>query len=51
MGMTHKELAEKVGMSEQEIKNHEATLYNSISFDRLRDVVEALSIDRQKTPI
>ena len=51
LGLTPKELAEKVGMSEQEIKDHEATLYSSISFDRLRSVVEALSIGCQETPV
>ena len=48
LGLTPKELAEKVGMSEQEIVDHEATLYSSISFDRLRNVVEALLIDHQE---
>jgi ribosome-binding protein aMBF1 (putative translation factor) len=44
MGMTPKELGVKVGMSEQEIEDHEVSLYASISFDRLRKIVEVLAI-------
>jgi ribosome-binding protein aMBF1 (putative translation factor) len=44
MGMTPKELGAKVGMSEQEIEDHEVSFYASISFDRLRKIVEVLAI-------
>jgi HTH-type transcriptional regulator / antitoxin HipB len=43
-GMTQKELAEKIGVKEQQIQRYEANHYDSASFERLREVFEALGI-------
>jgi HTH-type transcriptional regulator / antitoxin HipB len=43
-GMTQKELAEKIGIKEQQIQRYEANHYESASFERLREVFEALGI-------
>jgi HTH-type transcriptional regulator / antitoxin HipB len=43
-GMTQKELAEKIGVKEQQIQRYEANHYDSASFERLRKVFEALGI-------
>ena len=43
-GMTQKELAEKIGIQEQQIQRYEANHYDSASFERLREVFEALGI-------
>jgi HTH-type transcriptional regulator / antitoxin HipB len=43
-GMTQKELAEKIGVKEQQIQRYEASHYESASFERLREVFEALGI-------
>jgi HTH-type transcriptional regulator / antitoxin HipB len=43
-GMTQKELAEKIGVKEQQIQRYEANHYESASFERLREVFEALGI-------
>ncbi|WP_309735158.1 helix-turn-helix transcriptional regulator [Chamaesiphon sp. OTE_75_metabat_556] len=44
VGMTQKELAEKIGTQEQQIQRYEANHYSAISFDRLVKVAEALGI-------
>jgi HTH-type transcriptional regulator / antitoxin HipB len=44
-GMTQKELAEKIGIREQQIQRYEANHYNSASFDRLRSIAHALNIE------
>ncbi len=43
-GMTQKELAEKIGIQELQIQRYEANHYDSASFERLREVFEALGI-------
>ncbi len=43
-GMTQKELAEKIGVKEQQIQRYEANHYDSASFDRLNEVYTALGI-------
>jgi HTH-type transcriptional regulator / antitoxin HipB len=43
-GMTQKELAEKIGIKEQQIQRYEATHYDSASFERLHEVFEALGM-------
>jgi hypothetical protein len=43
-GMTQKQLAEKLGLKEQQIQRYEASGYATASFDRLRAVVSALSL-------
>jgi HTH-type transcriptional regulator / antitoxin HipB len=44
-GMTQKELAEKIGVQEQQIQRYEANQYGSASFDRLRTIADALKIE------
>jgi HTH-type transcriptional regulator / antitoxin HipB len=44
-GMTQKELADKIGVREQQIQRYEANHYNSASFDRLRSIAVALNIE------
>jgi HTH-type transcriptional regulator / antitoxin HipB len=44
-GMTQKDLANKIGVQEQQIQRYEASLYSSASFDRVRSIASALNID------
>jgi HTH-type transcriptional regulator / antitoxin HipB len=44
-GMTQKELAEKIGVQEQQIQKYEANHYSSASFERLRSIANALKIE------
>jgi HTH-type transcriptional regulator / antitoxin HipB len=44
-GMTQKDLAEKIGVQEQQIQRYEANHYGSASFDRLRTVANALRVE------
>ncbi|MGF1873726.1 XRE family transcriptional regulator [Photobacterium frigidiphilum] len=44
MGLTQKELAERLGMKEQQIQRYENTEYNSASFKTLVSIVEALDL-------
>jgi DNA-binding XRE family transcriptional regulator len=44
LGMTQRELAEKLDMKEQMIQRYEASQYASAGFGRLVDVAEALEI-------
>ena len=41
-GLTQKELAERLGMVEQQIQRYEATDYASVSFARIREIVTVL---------
>jgi HTH-type transcriptional regulator / antitoxin HipB len=43
--MTQKELAEIIGVQEQQIQRYEAAHYSSTSFDRLQVIASALQID------
>ncbi|PSB02330.1 helix-turn-helix transcriptional regulator [Merismopedia glauca] len=47
LGMTQKELAEKIGTQEQQIQRYEADRYGAISFDRLMKVAVALGMSLQ----
>ena len=51
MGMTQKELAEKMGVKEQQVQRDEANQYNSAGFRRIAEVADALSIQIQETNI
>jgi HTH-type transcriptional regulator / antitoxin HipB len=61
LGMTQKELAEKIGTQEQQIQRYEADRYAAISFERMMKIVTALgmslksgmeiAIDRQPDPL
>lgn len=42
LGLTQKQLAEMVGIKEQQIQRYEATLYQSASLRRIREVSTAL---------
>ncbi len=44
LGMTQKELAAKLGIKEQMVQRYEATGYESIGFQRLTEVWNALSV-------
>jgi transcriptional regulator with XRE-family HTH domain len=43
-GMTQKQLAEKIGVREQQIQRYESSHYGSASFDRVTEISEALEI-------
>jgi HTH-type transcriptional regulator / antitoxin HipB len=43
-GMTQKDLAEKLGMKEQQIQRYEANQYSSAGFHRLAEVADALEV-------
>jgi HTH-type transcriptional regulator / antitoxin HipB len=44
-GLTQKDLAEKIGVQEQQIQRYEANHYSSASFDRLRTIANALKVE------
>jgi ribosome-binding protein aMBF1 (putative translation factor) len=43
-GISQRELAQKLGLKEQQIQRYEATEYASASFERLRKIVNVLGI-------
>jgi ribosome-binding protein aMBF1 (putative translation factor) len=51
MGMTQKELAAKLGIKEQMVQRYEASGYESIGFQRLTEVWNALSASMPMTTI
>ena len=51
MGMTQKELAEKMGVKEQQVQRDEANQYSSAGFRRIAEVAEVLNIQIQETSI
>ncbi len=51
MGMTQKELAEKMGVKEQQVQRDEANQYSSAGFQRIAAVAEALNIKIQETHV
>ncbi len=42
LGLTQKELAERLGIKEQQIQRYEATRYQSASLKRIVEVAEAM---------
>jgi HTH-type transcriptional regulator / antitoxin HipB len=48
-GLTQKELAEKIGVQEQQIQRYEANNYQAVGFDRLQEVMSALDVTIAKT--
>jgi len=42
VGMSQKELAERLGLKEQQVQRYEATDYASASLTRIKEVIEAL---------
>ena len=51
MGMTQKELAEKMGVKEQQVQRDEANQYSSAGFNRISKVAEVLNIQMKETNI
>jgi len=51
MGMTQKELADLMGVKEQQVQRDEANQYNSAGFRRIAEVADALKIQIQETNI
>ena len=49
LGMTQKELAEKMGVKEQQVQRDEANQYSSAGFHRIAAVAKALNIQIQET--
>ncbi len=45
VGLTQKELADKIGIREQQIQRYEASNYSCASFDRLQAIALALNIE------
>ena len=45
---TQKELAERLGLPEQQIQRYEATLYKGVSVERLQEVADALKVRVQE---
>ncbi len=43
--MTQKQLAEQIGIQEQQVQRYEAADYDTISFDRLIAIAQILGID------
>jgi adenylosuccinate lyase len=48
-GLTHKELAERLGLKQQQIQRWEATSYSGVGLGRLQDVVDALGMGLRET--
>ena len=46
-GLSQKDLAERLGLKEQQIQRYEATDYASAKLTRIREIVEALDIEYQ----
>jgi len=42
--LSQKDLAERLGLKEQQVQNYEATEYTSASMARVRAVIEALGV-------
>ena len=51
MGMTQKELAQKMGVKEQQVQRDEANQYSSAGFQRVAAVAEALNVKIQETHV
>jgi ribosome-binding protein aMBF1 (putative translation factor) len=49
LGLTQRDLAERLGLKEQQIQRYEATEYASASLRRIREVVGALGVDLAST--
>lgn len=45
LGLTQRDLAERLGLKEQQIQRYEATEYASASLRRIREVVNSLGLD------
>ncbi len=47
-GLTQKQLAERIGIQEQQVQRYEAADYDTISFDRLITIAQILGIDFER---
>lgn len=45
LGLSQRDLAERLGLKEQQVQRYEATEYASASLRRIREVVDALGVD------
>ena len=45
LGLTQKQLAEQIGLKEQQIQRYEETGYASASFSRLQEIIAALGLE------
>jgi ribosome-binding protein aMBF1 (putative translation factor) len=44
-GLTQKQLAERLGIKEQQVQRYEATHYRAASLERIREVMDALNVN------
>jgi len=44
-GLTQRQLADRLGLPEQQIQRYESTLYSGVSLERLQDVADALGLE------
>ena len=44
-GLSQKDLADRIGLKEQQIHRYEATDYTSASLARIKDVIRALGVE------
>jgi ribosome-binding protein aMBF1 (putative translation factor) len=44
-GLTQRQLAERLGLPEQQIQRYESTMYSGVGLDRLQDVADALGLE------
>jgi HTH-type transcriptional regulator / antitoxin HipB len=51
LGMTQKELAEKMGVKEQQVQRDEADRYSSAGFQRIVEIAKVLGIKIQETEV
>ena len=49
-GLSQKDLAERVGLKEQQIQRYEATDYATANLARIKEVVNAFSVEINSTP-
>ena len=45
MGFSQKDLAQRLGLKEQQIQRYEATGYASASLARIQEIIEALGVN------
>lgn len=48
-GLTQKELAERLGLKQQQVQHWEATSYSGVGLERLQDIVDALGMSLRET--
>jgi len=48
-GLTQKDLAERLGLKQQQIQHWEANAYSGVGLDRLQDIVDALGMSLRET--